>query len=330
MSLNRSVDRRRFITVLAAGCVAPLVSRGSLASTPTTFEWEGIALGAQARLSLQHHDACAANEAIAACLGEVARLEAIFSLHRPDSALVRLNTAGHLADTPADMRELLSAALGIAALSDGAFDPTVQPLWSLYARHFAEATASADGPSVNAVAAAKRLVDWRAVEINGAEVRLRRQRMAITLNGIAQGYVTDRVAALLRQRGFRHVLVNMGEHLALGPKWTGDAWRVGIADPSAPGTMLAELPLTSGAMATSGGYGFSFDRGRRFPHILDPGTGQTPRQWSSVTVVADTATRADGLSTALYVAPAECAPRLLGTNARAYVVPFGSGAPHWL
>lgn len=330
MSAMSTINRRRFITVLAASSIAPLMSRGSLAAAPATFEWEGIALGARARISLQHNDARAANEAIAACLGEVARLEAIFSLHRPDSALVRLNTAGRLADTPADMRELLSVALSLAALSDGAFDPTVQPLWSLYARHFAEAAASADGPSASAVAAAKRLVDWRAVELDGTTVRLRKRGMAITLNGIAQGYITDRVGALLRQRGFRHVLVNMGEQLALGPKWTGDAWRVGIADPSAPGATLAELPLTGGAVATSGGYGYAFDRARRFPHILDPRTGKTSRQWSSVTVVADTATRADGLSTAISVAPAGSAPRLLGTDARAYLVPLGGGAPHWL
>jgi len=154
--------------------------------------------------------------------------------------------------------------------------------------------------------------------------------MAVTLNGIAQGYITDRVGAVLRRRGFRHVLVNMGEQLALGPKWDGKAWRVGIANPAEPAAALTELPLECGAMATSGGYGYWFDAAHRFSHILDAKNGQARARWSSVTVVADSATLADGLSTALCVAPAERASMLLADRARAYVVPVGSGDPYWI
>ncbi len=324
------IDRRRFITVLAVGSVAPLLARGTLAAIPATFEWEGIALGAHARISLQHTDEREAKAAIEACLDEVARLEAIFSLYREDSALTRLNASGRLAEAPADLRELLSMAIGLAALSGGAFDPTIQPLWALYARHFSSPGAAPNGPDRDAVAAARRLVDWRGIEVSGAAVSLREPGMAISLNGIAQGYITDRVGALLRQRGFRHVLVNMGEHLALGPKWDGKAWRVGIADPAEPAAALTELPLACGAMATSGGYGYWFDAAHRFSHILDAKTGQARTRWSSVTVVADTATLADGLSTALSVLPAETASTTLGDRARAYVVPLGSDQGHWL
>ena len=324
------ISRRRFVSVLAVGGVAPLLARATLAATPATFEWEGIALGAQARISLQHTDEREAKAAIEACLGEVARLEAIFSLYREDSALTRLNVTGRLDGAPADLRELLSVAISLAALSDGAFDPTVQPLWALYARHFANPGAAPGGPDREAIAAAMRLVDWRGIGINGAAVSLREPGMAITLNGIAQGYITDRVGAVLRQRGFRHVLVNMGEHLALGPKWDGKAWRVGIANPAKPTTVLTELPLDSGAMATSGGYGYWFDAGHRFSHILDARSGQARTRWSSVTVVADNATLADGLSTVLSVLPPEAASTILSGRARAYVVPFGSGTPHWI
>lgn len=324
------VNRRRFITVLAVGGVAPLLARATLAAAPATFEWEGVALGAQARISLQHTDEREAKAAIEACLGEVARLEAIFSIYREDSALSQLNALRRLDAAPADLRELLSVAIGLAALSDGAFDPTIQPLWALYAHHFASPGAAANGPDPEAVAAAMRLVDWRGIKINGGAVSLSEPGMAVTLNGIAQGYITDRVGALLRQRGFRHVLVNMGEHLALGPKWDGRAWRVGIANPSEPAAALTELPLESGAVATSGGYGYWFDTAHRFSHILDAKTGQARTQWSSVTVVADNATLADGLSTALSVSPPEAAPAILGGRGRAYVVPFGSETPHWI
>jgi thiamine biosynthesis lipoprotein len=280
--------------------------------TLPTATWRGIALGADASLILQHSDATAAKAAIHACLEEVARLEAIFSLHRPDSALARLNADGVIDDAPADLRLLLAEALAIAARSGGAFDPTVQPLWDLYARHFSRADAAADGPAPDVIEARRRLVDWRKVAMDGATIRLREAGMAVTLNGIAQGYITDKVGDLLRGRGFRHVLVNMGEPLALGPKWDGKAWRVAIADPRAPDRTIGELELTGGAVATSGGYGCHFDAEGRFSHLLDPQSGAPARQWASVTVISDRASLADALSTALSVMPEAAWGSVLG------------------
>jgi len=324
------LTRRRFVSVLAAAGVAPLVSARGVAGPMRTFDWEGIALGAHARLSLQHPDEDAAKSAIAACLEEVARLEAIYSLHRTDSVLGRLNACGRLDDAPADLRLLLAEALMLAERSHGAFDPTVQPLWALYARHFSDPGAAPEGPPRDAIEKAAALVGWRKVEIEGAAIRLRKPGMALTLNGIAQGYITDRVGDLLRARGFRHVLVNMGEQRALGRKWDGEAWRVGIADPAAPNTPLLEMPLTNGAVATSGGYGYRFDPAGRFTHILEPGTGAPARRWASVTVLAERATTADGLSTALSVVAAERARALLPSGARAFLIREGSKSGHWL
>ena len=327
---RQGLTRRRFVSVLAAAGAVQLISPRSLAGGVRTFGWEGIALGAHASLTLQHPDEGAAKSAIAACLDEVARLEAIFSLHRPDSALVRLNACGRLDAAPADLRVLLAEALTLAELSGGAFDPTVQPLWALYAQHFSSSGADPEGPAPDVIGRAKALIDWRKVEIENAGIRLREPDMAITLNGIAQGYITDRVGALLQDRGFDHVLVNMGEQLALGPKWDGAAWRVGIANPGAPETVLTELSLSRGAIATSGGYDFHFDPAGRFTHILDPSTGAPARQWASVTVVTDRAAAADGLSTALTVAPAERASLILPQGATAYVVSAGSESGYWL
>ena len=327
---HRALTRRRFLNVLAAASVAPVLSRGARARQVQTFRWEGIALGAHARLALQHYDAGAANCAIAACLEEVARLEAIFSLFRPDSSLARLNACGRLDAAPADLRLLLAQALALAERSGGAFDPTVQPLWVLYARHFSDPGADPQGPPHDAIKKAAALVGWRKVEIEGAAIQLREPGMALTLNGIAQGYITDKVADLLHEKGFQHLLVDMGEQRALGPKWDGEAWRVGIANPLAPDTSIVELALRNGAIATSGGYGYYFDPAGRFTHILDPSTGATAHRWASVTVVADRAETADGLSTALSTISAEHARTVIPRCARAYLIPSGSEAGYWL
>ena len=206
----------------------------------------------------------------------------------------------------------------------------MQPLWALYARHFSHPGAAPDGPPRDAIEEAAALVGWRNVEIEGAAIRLLKPGMALTLNGIAQGYITDRVGDLLREQGFQHVLVDMGEQRALGPKWNGEAWRVGIANPAAPGKSIIELPLSSGAIATSGGYGYWFDPAGRFTHILEPRSGAPARQWASVTVVADRAAAADGLSTALSIIPAEHARTVIPRGARAYLIPSGSETGYWL
>lgn len=324
------VSRRRFIAITAALGAASALPRGAAARELETYTWNGVALGAQASLTLQHHDGSEARSAIEACLGEVARLEAIFSLFQPESALARLNRAGRLEDAPADLRILLADALNLAARTDGAFDPTIQPLWALYARHFNAEPAASRGPGRAEIEDTLAHVGWQKVAIDGGRIELLAPGMAVTLNGVAQGYITDKVGELLKARGFEHVLVNMGEQLALGPKWDGNEWRVGIADPKAPSRVLETVPLGRGAVATTGGYGCSFDADGRFSHLIDVKTGGCARFWASVTVLADRATVADGLSTALSVVPAERAPALLSGRAHAYVVPGDGSAPRWL
>jgi thiamine biosynthesis lipoprotein len=326
----RRIARRRFIAIMAVAATAPALSRLARAEAIPTIRWEGIVLGAASSLSLQHPDETEARLAIEACLAEAARLEAVFSLYRPDSALSRLNAEGRLQDAPMDLRILLAEALRLAEISDGAFDPTIQPLWALYAAHFSRPDAAPEGPPAAAISAARQLVDWRRIHIEGSSICLADPGMAVTLNGIAQGYITDRVGHVLRARGFSHVFVDLGEELAVGSKADGSPWRVGIADPRHPSTALVEVDLSNGAMATSGSYGFSFDPAGRFGHIIDPGTGETASRWASVTVLANNATIADGLSTAISVLPAAAAPGLAGDRARLFVVPVGATEGYWL
>ncbi len=303
--MKRLVTRRRALAVLAAAAGLPLFLRAGTAQA-RLVRWEGVALGAQASLSLYHDDEAAAGAAIEAAVAELRRLEAIFSLYRADSALSALNRDGRLAAAPAELVAVLSAAAEVSALTEGAYDATMQPLWQVYFQHFtAQAAPDPSGPSAAAVAAARALVDWRAAEIDGAELRLARPGMAVSLNGIAQGYVSDRIAAVLRGHGLDRMLVDMGEPSAIGVKPDGSAWRVGIADPRAPERLITTVDAVDQAVATSGGYGTVFDQAGRFTHLIDPRTGATAPADASVTVIADSAMRADALSTALAVTAAD-------------------------
>jgi FAD:protein FMN transferase len=153
------VNRRRFIAIAATACAGGALGAQRFPRENPTFVWKGVALGANASLTLEHDDEAEAKSAIEASLAEVSRLEQIFSLFQSDSALVQLNREGRIDDAPADLRILLAEALSVAKLSDGAFDPTVQPLWALYARHFGEAGSNPDGPAAEEISAALRLVD---------------------------------------------------------------------------------------------------------------------------------------------------------------------------
>ncbi|AWJ87809.1 thiamine biosynthesis protein ApbE (plasmid) [Azospirillum sp. TSH58] len=312
--------RRRFLGIAAVAAGLALLPGGLRAAGVPVRTWRGVALGADSMIQLAHPDPVEADRLIALCLEEVARLERVFSLYRTDSALARLNRDGVLDAPPADLVRLLSEATAFSRRTDGAFDPTVQPLWQLYAGHFARPGADPAGPPSAAVRAARELVDHRKLRVEPGRVAFAGRGMAVTLNGIAQGYVTDRVSERLRAEGMTDVLVDLGEIRALGHHPSGRPWSVGLADPLVDGRNSDTLEIADRAVATSGGYGTPFDPAGRFTHLFDPATGGCAREWLAVTVLAPDATTADALSTALSVAPEARAAVLLdrfpGTAAR--------------
>jgi FAD:protein FMN transferase len=318
--------RRRFITITAAAGGLPLLPVLPARAEPLVRTWTGAALGADATLQIHHPDPAVADRLIQSSLAEVARLERVLSLYQPDSALSRLNRDGVLEDPPFDLVRVLADSRRYNAMTGGAFDVTVQPLWDLYAAHFARPDASPDGPDRAAIASAAARVGQDACEITPDRVRLLRPRMAVTLNGIGQGYVTDRVVELLRAGGVEHALVDMGELRAIGGHPDGEPWRVGLEDPRVPGKVAERVPLADRAMATSGGYGTVFDPAGRFNHIFEPLTGRTSWRWLSASVEADSATAADALSTAFTLMPEDATAQLvrdLGLVAH-FVSPDGS------
>lgn len=306
------LTRRRLIRISAAvPGLALLPLGGGEASVPVAAAerqenlhvWHGVALGADATLQLHHPDAAEAHRLIAACLDEVNRLEQIFSLYRPGSALCRLNRDGVLEDPPLEMVELLGRSAEFARLTGHAFDPTVQPLWDLYAAHFSVPSADPNGPPPATIRSTLERIGVEKMIVTPALVRLSRPGMALTLNGIAQGYVTDRVVALLRREGIDRSLVDMGEIRAIGGRPLGGPWVVGLEDPTVPGTSAGRIVLENKAVSTSGGYGTPLGPDGRFNHIFDPATGGTSWRYRAVSVVADTSTTADALSTAFCLLP---------------------------
>lgn len=326
------ITRRRFIRISGAVTGLGLAALGSGflrpgRASPQFHEWRGVALGADASLRIYHPDAAEAQRMIADALAEVHRLERVFSLYDEASALSRLNREGELADPPQELVELLATSERYARATGGAFDPTVQPLWTLYAKHFSTAGADPNGPSPADIGDVVAKCGYQRVIVDIGKVAFAQPGMALTLNGIAQGYITDRVAELLRARGVTHTLVDMGETRVLDVHPTGRPWSVGIKDPRAEDRLLATLALDNQAVSTSGGYGTEFGSAGRFNHIFDPATGLCAGRYLGVSVVAPTATCADALSTAFSVMPmdrAVSALQELGATRACFVLMDGS------
>ena len=268
-------SRRRFLAITAAAALAPRAA----AAAPLTH-WQGHALGARATLALAHPDAAAI---AARAFSEIDRLEDVFSLYRAQSALARLNAAGRLAAPPFELLECLALAGAVHDATDGAFDPSVQPLWAAHA----EAHAAGAPPGPEALTAARARMGWDHVAFSPAEITFTRSGMALTLNGIAQGFIADRVARLLAAEGLTEVLIDTGEIIAPG----GGGWPVRIA--GGP-----EVTLRAQALATSAPGGTTFDAAGRAGHIIDPRTGlPAAAGWRQISVTAPSAALADALST---------------------------------
>lgn len=283
--MSNPLSRRRFLCLAASA-----VSTPAFAGAGTQLaSWRGVALGAGASMQLAGVTQQEAEPIFAETVAEISRLEDIFSLYRPQSSVSRLNMAAKL-DAPApELLEVLSVAHSAYNSTSGAFNPCIQPVWQLQA-----ATLGRSSPELLYEALARS--DWRQMDISASQISFGSKGMALTLNGIAQGYITDRISALLRARGFENILVNMGEISASGNRPDGTRWNVGIAWPD--GQLAASLELRNRAIATSAPSGTSFDAEGLAGHILDPRTGLPGAAQKLVSVSAENACLADALSTA--------------------------------
>ena len=297
---NMPLSRRRFIVLAgSAATVAAFAGLASEAEALVPVKWTGAALGAEATIMLYHSNPVWAREQLARCQLEIDRLENLFSLYRPNSAISNLNRNGHLINPEIEFVSLLSQAKAFSEQTNGLFDVSVQPLWKLYSDHFATSDADLNGPAKEDIKRVLKLVGSNNISLETQRIAFDKSGMAITLNGMAQGYITDQITSMLKSAGFEDVLVSLGENYALGAKPDGSPWKAGILSPADGQTIVKTVDLNNHALATSGGYGSPFSNNSPANHLLNPVTGGYAKLQQSVSVIADTALKADMVSTVL-------------------------------
>ncbi len=286
---HKAISRRRFLSLIAIASSLPTLAAAK--TSVSTYSWRGTLMGANAHMTFYGADETAAIEVTRKCLAEVRRLENIFSLYQARSQICALNRSGTLRAPSHDMRHLLFICQQLYRNTKGKFDPTIQPLWTLNRDWFAK-NPQTSGPPAALVQQKKALVGFDKIHIGTTRIELGKGQ-AITLNGIAQGYITDRITDLLRRAGWSNILVNMGEYYAIGSKPGGSPFKVQLANTS------QTIPLANQALASSSSTGFVFPSSTgRQTHLIDPATAQSPQIWQSVHVSHPRATICDGLSTA--------------------------------
>jgi FAD:protein FMN transferase len=246
--------------------------------------------------------------------GVQARFEAVnqaLSTWRADSALSRFND--HAGDSwvevDPELAQVLDYALGLARMSDGAYDVTVGPLVDLWG--FGPDPAALRVPDEAAIVAARARVGWQKVEVDVERQRARKQPgVRLDLSSLGKGRGVDRVAEYLDAHGVANYLIDLsGKLRARGRNAHGAPWQVAVEQPApdhpsgAARTVPAVVALRNESIATAGDYRRFFDSGRRhYSHIIDPRSGAPVTHGTlSATALGPTCMQADALATLLMV-----------------------------
>jgi thiamine biosynthesis lipoprotein len=255
-----------------------------------------FALGSDCALHFHAGAARQGEEAAAAAISEIARIEARYSRYRPDSELSRINavaTAGGDVEVDPETAGLITYAQACFRMSGGLFDITsgiLRRAWDF---------AAARLPEPDAISVLLPRIGFDRLIWQAPRLSFPIPGMEIDFGGLGKEYAADRAASVCRAMGIRHGFVDLGGDIRfLGAESNGEPWRIGIRHPRAPSTTMGEVALDAGAIATSGDYErFIEVEGRRYCHILDPRTGWPAQGLRSVSVIADDCLVAGTLAT---------------------------------
>ncbi|HLT91411.1 MAG TPA: FAD:protein FMN transferase [Woeseiaceae bacterium] len=286
--------------VLAASC--------GTGESAVEYELTGAAMGTRYSVKVAEPVPTEARERLAGGIEEVIDgIESRMSTYIVGSDVSRFNASRSTdwIEVSADVCDAVVASARLSEMTGGAFDITVGPLVNLWG--FGPDTVELAPPPEEEVAAARARVGWQRVHADCSKPALRKDRpdVYIDLSAWAKGYAVDRVGELLEREGLRNYLVAIGGELRMrGRNARGELWSVAIEKPTDDGgTIEMVLALTDSAASTSGDYrNYFVHEGRRYSHLIDGREGRpVAHNLASVTVIAERATFADPMATALLV-----------------------------
>lgn len=295
-----------------------------------------LAMGTFARIIVVAADLKTAQKCIKAGFEQIQNVDELMSDYKSDSEISRLNRHGskRAVKLSEATYEVLEKSIEFSKLTYGAFDVTVGPLVDLW-RRAAEANSVPSDKELD-IAAGKVGYEKLILDPNKSCVRFATDGMRIDLGGIAKGYAVDKAIQAMQKNGAFGGMVDIGGDICCfgEPPRGKSKWVIGLQDPSeikesagiGGGRLLLTLELTDRAVATSGDYQqFTLIKGERHSHIIDRDKRKDMQELSSVTIIAENATDADALATAVSVMGQKKGLELVESlyNTEAILIPAG-------
>lgn len=315
MNRAQKIDRRAFLKLsgcAGAAATLPLVSPAiGLAALPGrrgglhAAQYTRPLMGTVVTVTVVDPSPGRARDALEAGFARMAELTPLFDRHGGDGPLAVLNREGRLDEVSPELASVLDLCGSVHQWSRGAFDITVAPVLDAFKKSFA-----AGGPP-DSRELHQALAALGGLKRENGGLRLTREGAAVTLDGVAKGFIADQAVKAMARAGARHALVNAGGDIAVLGDRGGVPWRVGVTNPRRRHEASLVVEMTGGALATSGDYEVFFDREKLYHHIINPADGTSPRTDLSASVRAPSAVLADALSTACFVLNPRQAMRLL-------------------
>ena len=262
---------------------------------PSLYRTEFKALGSACEIVIGAANQTEAIRCITLAIEEARRIEKKYSRFLDNSVVSSINKAAGIRWVTLDeeTESLLNYADKLYEISDGLFDITsgiFRKIWDFKLGVL---------PKRSQIESILKLIGWSKVERAKLAIRLPLNGMEIDFGGFGKEYAVDRCVTLLAENGISHGFINLGGDLRIvGPKPDGEPWTMGVINPREPQSIIANIPITTGAMATSGDYEKFFDiDGKRYCHVISPLTGYPVEFWRSVTVIAPLAITAGTYTT---------------------------------
>ena len=292
--ITNNINRRKFVKIVGLSLTGS-VSYGLYHFYKEKIiktKWTGYVLNNKVSLEIHSQNKKNNYKIIKEVERFIYKADSIFNLQNNKSEIVRLNSEKYIYDPSESLIDVIQKSQAISRKTEGIFDITVQPLWNFYYKHFIIENKNSP-PANEDIKKITKMVNWKNVIIKDNKISLL-SNASITLNGIAQGWITDEIKKILQKNGISDTLIDFGETFALGNFEKKRPWNILLQGPDGVEEVIS---LSNKAVATSSGYGTMFEPTAEYNHIFNPKTGISENKYKAVSIVSDNAWLSDAIST---------------------------------